>query len=320
MNKLPVRRPHADNLPRHIGSILRDESITEPIALVLGLIIAMSTTLIFAREKVGKTTFLSFLMKSLALGLPIFGRRSKPQTVLFASLEEGVHLIKMRAKHMSVPQKAPVHILRSVRHPTKTPLKVLEEAIVATKATVVVLDTLSAYSVGQAKENSPEAWNEALYPLTQLTSTHGFALVIVHHANKGGTENFRGPTSIGAAVGTIASLSIPKNAPSNVRRIRYNGRYGAGDLYVARNADTGDYDLVESESIPAETVRGSVNDDLLEKRILDARTVEGGATKETLRKAGGVKAVRSDAVIEELLVDGRLVKKKVAGGYRYLAA
>jgi hypothetical protein len=308
----------ADHLPVTLGSIMRDPTITEPVAMIPGLLMQLSTLLFYAREKVGKTTLLVWLMKQFALGLPVFGRRSKPQTVLYASLEEGVHLVKMRMKEMKVPANAPIHILRTVRHATLSPLQVLEEAVVATKASVVIIDSLSAYSVGSKAGNSSDAWNDALYPLSQMAASHRFSLVIVHHANKArGGEEFRGNTAIGAAVDVVASMSIPKNGDPTIRRIRFSGRYGAGEMNVSRDMETGDYQLLANDAVAPEVVRGHVTDAILAERILKARKVDGGETKDALRKAGGVKAVRADAMIERLLAEGRLSKNRVRGGFRY---
>lgn len=300
---------------------MRDPTITEPRPLAAGLLYLASTLLFFAREKVGKTSLIVWLMKKLALGEEIFGQRSAPQTVLYASLEEGVHLVKMRMKQMKVPAKAPIHILSSVRHSNKTPLEVLTDAVVATKATVVVIDSLSAYAVGSKMGNSSDAWNDALYPLSQLASSLKFSLVIIHHANKTkGGEEFRGNSAIGAAVDTIASMTIPKSGDPNTRRIRYGGRYEGGVMHVTRDPDTGDYDLVDGEAVSQEIGRGQVTDDILAQRILDARRVEGGATMDTLRRAGGVKGTRTDAMVKKLLFEGRLVQRRVRGGFRYSAA
>ncbi len=320
MSKGTTRRQHADNIPRLIGSIMKDASIQPPLALVAGLLMQLSVTLIYAREKIGKTTFVTWLMQQLALGLPIFSDCSEPQVVLYVSLEEGVHLVKMRAREMRIPHSAPIYVLRSLQHESKSPMQLLKEAILATKSTVVVVDSLSAYSLGSMKSSSPEAWNEALYPLSQMASSLGFSLIIIHHANKGKGEEFRGPTSIGAAVDVVANLTVPKGAPANVRRIRFNGRYGAGDLLVARDPQTGDYDLVDADVVPSDVARGEVTDEILIERITQARMVEGGATKDALRKAGGVKGTRSDAMVETLVLDGSLSKRKVRGGYRYFAA
>ena len=312
------RRPSVDTVPRSIGSIIRDSSITQPIQRVPGIIIEMAITLFFAREKLGKTTLLTWIMEQLAMGLEIFGLQSEPQPVLFASLEEGVHLIKMRAKQMRIAPTAPIHVLTEVSHKTKPPITVLEEAVIATGAKVVVVDSLTAYALAHPKRTSPDT-TDLLQPLSKLAAKRRFALVIIHHGNKGNDE-FRGHTSTGAAVDTIASLSIVKGAPSNVRRLRYYGRYGAGEMYVARDPQTGDYELVESDSVPTEVARGAVTDEQLAERLIAARTVEGGATKEVLRKAGGVKAVRTDGMVEQLVNEGRLTKERVRGGYRFFAA
>ncbi|MFN9086149.1 MAG: AAA family ATPase [Gemmatimonas sp.] len=199
------RQRSADNIPRSIGSIIRDSSITQPIQRVPGIIIEMAVTLFFAREKLGKTTLLTWFMKQLAMGLEIFGLKSEPQPVLFASLEEGVHLIKMRAKHMRISPSAPMHVLTDLAHKTRAPITVLEEAVVATGAKVVVIDSLTAYALAHVKRNSPDT-SDMLYPLSKLAAKHRFALVIVHHANKNSDE-FRGHTSTGAAVDIIASIS-----------------------------------------------------------------------------------------------------------------
>jgi hypothetical protein len=312
------RRPSADNVPRSIGSIIRDSSITQPIQRVPGIIIEMAVTLFFAREKMGKTTLLTWLMKQLAMGLEIFGLKSEPQPVLFASLEEGVHLIKMRAKQMRISPSAPIHIISDVSHKTKSPITVLEEAVIATGAKVVVIDSLTAYSLAHAARNSQDT-SDMLYPLSKLAAKHCFAAVIVHHANKNSDE-FRGHTSTGAAVDTIASISIVKGAASNVRRLRYSGRYGAGEVYIARDPQTGEYELVESDSVPTDVARGAVTDELLAQRLIEARKVEGGVTMDTLRKAGGVKGTRTDAMAKKLVSDGHLIQRKVRGGFRYFAA
>lgn len=312
------RRPSVDTVPRSIGRIIRDSSITQPIQRVPGIIIEMAITLFFAREKLGKTTLLTWIMKQLAMGLEIFGLQSEPQPVLFASLEEGVHLIKMRAKQMRIAPTAPIHVLTEVSHKTKPPITVLEEAVIATGAKVVVVDSLTAYALAHPKRTSPDT-TDLLQPLSKLAAKRRFALVIIHHGNKGNDE-FRGHTSTGAAVDTIASLSIVKGAPSNVRRLRYYGRYGAGEMYVARDPQTGDYELVESDSVSTEVARGAVTDEQLAERLIAARKVEGGATKEGLRRAGGVKAVRTDGMVEQLVNEGRLTKERVRGGYRFFAA
>lgn len=252
------------------------------------------------------------------MGLEIFGLKSEPQSVLFASLEEGVHLIKMRAKHMRIFPSAPIHVITDLAHKTKAPITLLEEAVVASGANVVFIDSLTAYGLAHVNRNSADT-SDMLHPLSKLAAKHRLALVIVHHANKNNDE-FRGHTSTGAAVDIIASISIVKGAPSNIRRLRYSGRYGAGELYIANNPQTGDYELVESNSVPTEVGRGAVTDEVLAERLIEVRKVEGGATKEVLRKAGGVKAVRTDAMAELLVNEGRLTKKRVRGGYRFFAA
>jgi len=72
-------------------------------------------------------------------------------------------------------------------------------------------------------------------------------------------------------VDIIANTTLPKGAPSNVRKIRYNGRYGAREMLVARDPDTGDYEPAEADSVATEVERGGVTDELLAKRIAKAR-------------------------------------------------
>ncbi|MFN8977676.1 MAG: hypothetical protein ACK5X3_05735, partial [Pseudomonadota bacterium] len=91
-------------------------------------------------------------------------------------------------------------------------------------------------------------------------------------------------------------------------------------VYIARDPQTGEYELVESDSVPAEVGRGAVTDELLAERLIEARKVEGGVTLDTLRKAGGVKGTRADAMAKTLVSEGRLVQRKVRGGFRYSAA
>ncbi|MCC6244972.1 MAG: AAA family ATPase [Gemmatimonadaceae bacterium] len=320
MSQPRSRRPRVDNRPRTLESIMNDRTITAPAAVVPGLVMQFSVTLLYAREKVGKTTFITWLMKQLAMGNPIFGASPKMEVVLYCSLEESLHLVKMRAHEMDIAKKAPIHVLRSVRDETKSPLKLLEDSIVETGATVVVIDSLSAYTLGAARGNSPEAWNEALYPLSQMASAQGCSLIIVHHANKGKSEDFRGSTAIGAAVDIIAHLTKPTNEQPNVRRISYTGRYGTGQIFVDRDDATGDYRLADAAEAPTATARGAVTDAQIAERLVSARKVEGGVTKDQLRKAGGVKGVRTDAIAERLVAEGRLAKKKVHGGYRFAAA
>jgi len=232
------------------ASVPLSGTITDPTALVTGLIFDQHTTLLAARDITGISPLLTYVVLQLVTGRRVFGQDGHVQSVLVVGVEEMLDHVKLRAKAANLPAQWPLHFVRNLLHPAKTPLQLLDESIVATGATAVIIDTLSARAVAQAGGGCDLlALSECLPPLNALRAEHGCSLLVVHDTITK-RDDLRGAAAIGAEVDVIASVSKRGDASEQVHVVRFTGRLGAGELTVARRPETGDFDLVDLHTAP----------------------------------------------------------------------
>lgn len=121
--------------------------------------------------------------------------------VLYVNLEEHLGDIARRMVQFGA---APdwVHILPRV----SDPLAALEAAIRASRAELVVIDTLAAFTAPLDLDPSNSAhWVKVMGNITRVTRDTNAALILLHHARK--TGGYRDSSAIGAGVDHIVTMT-----------------------------------------------------------------------------------------------------------------
>lgn len=192
-------------------------------------------TLLLSEPKVGKTTFLSHLFKTMCQdgGGTFLARHVKPTDVwVFTEESNAKTLWKGRASELGINESR-LHVNGNCWF-GKPSFKEWQKAmqllsILAVKRGIklVVIDTSSEF-LPYEDENKPTDVQNALATLKALTS-QGVAVLIVHHMNKGAGKNLvskcRGATSFTGAMDVILGLSRDKNE----RTLEKIARNGYGD-------------------------------------------------------------------------------------------
>lgn len=310
---------------RSVGRILEDTSLMPTVAIILGLLYEGRFTLMVAREKLGKTTFLWFLASVLAAGGEIFGARVRRRKVLVFSLEEAEGDTKSRAQALGNPALDRVHVVSRLRHPTLSPLHVLRANIAHLKPDVVIIDTLAAYSSGRiGSENDASAWNAVLLPLQEIAHTQNISVLLFHHAAKRGA-GARGSTAISAIPDHLVDMTAAENLGSNVRCLNFRGRYSSGQMHIAFDDHRKSFHLADVGPMPRESAkpRGrAASDEQVSAAILSVVEAAGdvGAASGEIRKAAGVQGVRTDAILKALVEEGVVRKQRQGPAIRYAMA
>jgi len=190
-----------------------------------------AATMISAHPKVGKTTLISHLLRSLQDGGEFLGLTTQPARVLVLTEEDGPTIAE-RADIIGIGD----HVAWYVRPFTSRPTMVeWREWVAATvrdcidhRADLLIVDTLMR-NMPLRDENNATEIDDALLPLWKLMET-GVAIVVIHHLKKGG-----GPEGTGAR-GSSALMAWPevtfelsRTNPDDVdcrqRTLRSNSRF-----------------------------------------------------------------------------------------------
>jgi hypothetical protein len=190
-----------------------------------------AATMISAHPKVGKTTLISHLLRSLQDGGEFLGLTTQPARVLVLTEEDGPTIAE-RADIIGIGD----HVAWYVRPFTSRPTMVeWREWVAATvrdcidhQADLLIVDTLMR-NMPLRDENNATEIDDALLPLWRLMET-GVAIVVIHHLKKGG-----GPEGTGAR-GSSALMAWPevtfelsRTNPDDVdcrqRTLRSNSRF-----------------------------------------------------------------------------------------------
>lgn len=190
-----------------------------------------AATMISAHPKVGKTTLISHLLRSLQDGGEFLGLTTQPARVLVLTEEDGPTIAE-RADIIGIGD----HVAWYVRPFTSRPTMVEWREWVAQtvqdcvdhQADLLIVDTLMR-NMPLRDENNATEIDDALLPLWRLMET-GVAIVVIHHLKKGG-----GPEGTGAR-GSSALMAWPevtfelsRTNPDDVdcrqRTLRSNSRF-----------------------------------------------------------------------------------------------
>jgi len=183
------------------------------------------TTLLAAREKLGKSTLCTAAAAARSAGLGFLGQGTDAGTVLWVGLEEHRDDTGQRMDTFGASWDR-THLLERV----VAPLVDLEQAVIEHGPDVVFIDTLAAFTEAMELDpGSATAWTPIMSRLGRIARDYDTALVILHHARKSDGA-YRDSSAIGAGVDMILEMS--EGQTEGVRKIKARGRWKLEDYSV----------------------------------------------------------------------------------------
>ncbi len=204
-----------------------DEMMRPPPPVVPYLAWQSRSTLLAAREKSGKSTLTGFMAAQVSRGGEFLGEPCERGHVLIVGLEEFIGDTARRLRQFDANGKMISLVDRFAGDPAQR-LAELDAHVEAVKPTLVIVDSLMAYSQGTITDaNNATQTQSVVQGLTDLAHKRAVALVIIHHARKADGK-YRDSSAIGGAVDIIAEVFPPEeNTDPTRRRVRPIGRVPA---------------------------------------------------------------------------------------------
>lgn len=298
---LPWIPPHLrqENRTRwRLDELLENESIMRPPPpIVPRLAWAGRSTLLAAREKVGKSTLTGYVTACVSRGRPFLGEPTARGDVLIIGLEEFIGDTARRLRHFDADATRVYLVDRFAGEPALRP-KELRDHIEAVRPVLVIIDSLTAYGHGQIQDdNNASQMARVVQPLSDVVHQLGVALILIHHATKA-TGRSRGSTAITAGVDVVVEFEAPEklaDTDPTLRVVRSVGRVPVPRLYQIRFDET-HYTVVDSGSeLP------------LDQRIIAFVRDHPPSSVRDVRESVRGNFSTIESVITQLLTDGRLL-------------
>jgi hypothetical protein len=228
-----------------------DSIMRPPPPIVPRLAWAGRSTLLAAREKSGKSTLTGYIAAQVTRGGRFLGDPCGSGDVLIIGLEEYLGDAARRLRHFGADATR-IHLVDAFLGDPHARPQELGAHIDAVDPMLVIVDSLAAYSHGQAQDdNNASQMVSVVQPLTDLAHSRGVALVIVHHARKSDGRS-RGSTAITAGTDVVCEFFCPDDsADPMLRRMRTIGRVPVQPAYDVR-FDGDHYCLATGQDAPIE--------------------------------------------------------------------
>lgn len=246
-NGRPGGYPSSDNPPTEpevgellsVREILADPELCRPPeAVIPRLAYSGRSSMLYAREKVGKSELARGGAAAVSMGSRFLGEDTDPGVVLWVALEEHIGDAARGLAEFGCDQEA-VLILDRVTDPIAD----LYSAIERTQPVLVVIDTLAAFVVALGLEpGSSKDWAPVVLGLTRIAHDTGTALLVIHHGTKGGSD-YRDSTAIGASVDLI--LGMTEGDEPSTRKVKSKGRWRTEDFAIRLTGNK--YELAAGE-------------------------------------------------------------------------
>lgn len=246
-----------------------DSIMRPPPPVVPRMAWAGRSTLLAAREKIGKSTLMGFIAAQVSNGSDFLGARCAKGNVLIVCLEEYPGDTARRLRHFNADSKH-VHLLIGFTgSPQDRPME-LAAHIEAVDPVLVIVDTLAAYSHGLADDdNSAAQMTAVLQPISKLAHDKHVALILVHHSRKSDGRS-RGSTAITAGTDVVCEIDVPdEDGDPSMRRVRTIGRVPVDPNYQIK--------------FDGDTYRLDVGNATLDERIIEFIRHHPGTTLSNLR-------------------------------------
>jgi hypothetical protein len=193
------------------------------------LLNAGGTSLLVAKQKVGKSTFAANLALSVATGTPVLGRACRPAKVHVYSLEVHRGMFKEQYRRLQAAYgvtSSPNIFVHAGTGIVAGAFGLIAELVRRDRPALVILDTL-AKAVDTIKDGNDylEVYR-ALQPVIELAEETGAHIVCVHHANKGvgeGADAVMG--SVGFAASVDLTMLLRKDRETGARTMEFEARF-----------------------------------------------------------------------------------------------
>ena len=288
---------------RSLAQLLTDpDALKPPEAIVPRLGYRGRTTLLFAREKTGKSTLVTAGAAALTRGVDFLGARCGARPVLWVSADqEHANEITQRAVRFGA-DPAQFYVLWP-RAPFADLIATLDG--LHPFPGLVVIDTLAPFARTLVSDPSQSAeWPDVLLPLVRVARDLDLAVVIDHHAKKGDGGGYRDSTAIGALVDLLLEVRLDPGAPTR-RSITALGRWPVPNFAVELVGDR--YELQQAGNLS------------LDAQILLYVEQHPGSSKRTVRDQVGGRRQDVDDAIKRLLTRGALRNIGSENKHEYMA-
>ena len=289
---------------RSLTEILADPAATAPpVAVTSRLAYRGRTTLLAAREKLGKSTLARAISAAVSRGRPFLGEATAGRRVLYLALEEHVADVVRGLTDFDVD---PDHVFLLDR--VGDPFSDLEAQLEPIAPDLVVVDTLAAFveSLG-LDPGSSSAWTPVMARLARMARDTDSAILILHHGTKR-DGSYRDSTAIGAGVDAVLEMS-EDTSDASVRRIRARARFPAGDFAIRLVGEPGGTERPRYEA--------SAGEQSLAARVyVDVEGHPGTSTREIRDRVTGRSADITTA-LERQLDKGTIENRGTETGHRW---
>lgn len=273
--------------------IANDEIMRPPPAVVPRLAWGSRSTMIASQEKAGKSTLAGYVAARVSRGESFLDQPCQLGDVLIIGLEEFIGDVARRLVHFNAdPTK--VHVIdRLPLDPRKRPEE-LREHVAAVKPTLMIVDTLMAYSEGAVNDATKSSQMQVVVQgLTRMAHELGPALMLMHHSRRS-DQKYRDSSAIGGGVDVIVEIFVPDDdADPMMRRVRARGRVPVHDFQF-RFTGHG-YTLDDGASVP------------LDQRIITLVRNRPGVSLADVREVVVGRAETINKMVMQMLSDGRLL-------------
>ena len=288
--------------------LMKDPALLAPLEMLIPFFAALGrVTMLAAREKLGKSTLVAFLVSKLSNGQMLWGMKLlAPTKVLYVSLEEGLGDLVRRFAKMGANADN-IRVIDSL--PVKGALNHIAAEVHHFGAKLIVIDSLAALATAIEDENSATGWTAFLRELTAIARTQNVAIIVIHHGNKQ-SGKYRGSSAIGAAMDMIIEMDATDEA-STRRQFATRGRWDTQPFELGYDATSGEWALLAG----GPSVRESEAQLELDTQVLELVTRQHGVTKTSLREAIGGDKAKVDAALARLLQAGDVARLGLRSGY-----
>lgn len=190
--------------------------------LIKDLFLTQGVSLLTSKPKVGKTTFIQYIITILARGLDLDHKEFKERIVLYYCLEE-IHTETQR-RLIQFGLSGSEEIYLRFDRPEKA-IEELSNELEEINPDFVVIDTLGLFITIKDFNNYSEV-NPKMAKIRELSRKHNTHICLITHSNKkesGNIDSILGSTALAGAVDNIIMLT--KNSEGK-RSISTDPRYG----------------------------------------------------------------------------------------------
>ncbi len=218
--------------PAELGILLSNVQAQRVEWLWLGRIPLGKLTILDGDPGLGKSVLTLDLAARVSRGMPMPdgepGEDREPAGVVLLSAEDGLEDTIVPRLDAAGADRSRILALDAVPgengpRPPVLPFDAhwLRGAVQRMKATLVVIDPLTAYLAAEVNAHRDTDVRRALFPLAQLAENTGAAVIVIRHLNKGNASNplYRGGGSIGIIGAARSGLLVAKDPDNPDRRV-----------------------------------------------------------------------------------------------------